>query len=179
MTAPAQPFSFGAPVPQLFWEELETKFKDHSRRLIRDIAKTLAVSHEPLERAFFKGQVLRPYLYEDQANQEADIGMRCTYLCQRPDAPALVQTCGQPVLWSAGLHGTHRCPTHAFTSGHATTPVASLRRVTGTLEEMGTGGEGPLYVTEMDEVVGPSGLRGQYHRATKKVVLIQPEDGGV
>ena len=80
------------------------------RILVKDIATTLGQPDAPLVKAL-KEQKVAPYIFEEAGDK--DIEMRCSTQCQRPTAPRILQTCGQPVLWSSGVD---RCAEHAFTT---------------------------------------------------------------
>lgn len=95
----------GSAIPSILWDAFEEALQTNMLRLAKDIATTLGKSHHPLMEAI-KKQKVRPYLV-DSANDEIDIA--CDYICQRPDAPALIQPCRQAILW-----GFKRCPQHMY-----------------------------------------------------------------
>jgi hypothetical protein len=93
------------PVPELIWNCLEESLGAAMRTLAKDIAKTLGQPEAPLLNAI-KIKKMIPYIVEETTDREVD--MRCTYVCEKAGT-RLCQPCGQPILWSKGVH---RCPDH-------------------------------------------------------------------
>jgi hypothetical protein len=98
----------GAAVPSIVWDAFEEALHTNMYRLAKDIAMTLGQPNQPLLDAI-KANKVRPFLVE--MNEDRDISLVCDYICQRPDAPAILQPCGQVVLW--GIH-SRRCPQHMY-----------------------------------------------------------------
>ncbi len=127
---PLSPFQVGVPVPALLWDTFEEALRVNVRRLAKDIAGTLGTSDVPLLDALFKGPKgsVRPYLFEDDAGIAAgqEVDMRCRHMCQRPDAPAILQPCGRPIVWATGASAKHRCAEHLYATPTPAQKVASL-----------------------------------------------------
>lgn len=168
----ANPFSFGAPIPAILWISLEEAMKTNMRRLAKDIASTLAQPEQPLMDALFKGKeaVIRPYLFEE-ADEDKDIDMRCSVICQRPDAPLFLQQCGRPVFWDATKGaGPHRCTRHLFTAPVLRPRLPDLFPLLSESEEL----EEPLWHMSTGEVVDAENRpRGVYDKERKRLVLFE------
>jgi hypothetical protein len=95
----------GSAIPSILWDAFEEALQTNMLRLAKDIATTLGKPHHPLMEAIKKEKV-RPYLVDSSCDE---IDIACDYICQRPDAPALLQPCAQAVLW-----GFKRCPQHMY-----------------------------------------------------------------
>jgi hypothetical protein len=180
MSTPSAPFSFGAPIPALLWESVEEAMRANMRILAKDIAATLGQPEAPLLDAL-RSATVKPYLFEE-ADQDKELDMRCEFLCQRPDAPAVIQRCQQPVFWNATdcPAGTHRCTEHLYA-----TPMprpAGLMRIRP-LEMDGVDAEDSatsLFRTEDDTVINGAGsTRGRYDANAKRLTLfvVEEEDG--
>jgi hypothetical protein len=106
MTAP---FST-VPVPRLLWESFEVAMNAKIHRLAKDIATTLGESDAPLLKAL-KSAPVKAYLAE-LPDPEMDLSdLRCDHLCCKPNAPQLLQPCGEPIVWSTATT-RRRCPLH-------------------------------------------------------------------
>jgi hypothetical protein len=176
---PQAPFSFGAPIPSLLWESVEEAMRANMRILAKDIAATLGQPDAPLLEAL-RSATVKPYLFEE-ADQDKELDMRCDFLCQRPDAPAVIQQCRQPVFWNA-THcstGTHRCTEHLYA-----TPMprpAGLMRLRP-LEMDGIDAEEDsdtsLFHTQDGSVLNGAGAaRGRYEPRAKRLTLFVVEEG--
>ena len=161
------PFKFGAPIPALLWESFEEVLRANMRLLAKDIASTLGQPEAPLLEAI-RTNTVRPYLFEE-SDQDRELDTRCGHLCQRPDAPTILQPCQQPVFWSAA--GEHqRCTEHLYTP--------SIPRPTGlqrlhplqSCDDCPT----PLYHDSDGNVKDGHGtLRGHYSSAKHRLTLFQ------
>jgi hypothetical protein len=100
----------GCAVPSILWDSFENALQTNIYRLVKDIAATLGESHQPLLDAI-KTNKVRPFLVD--MNDATDLNLVCDYICQRPDAPAILQPCGQVVLWGTTVR---RCPQHMYSS---------------------------------------------------------------
>lgn len=180
----SSPFQVGVPVPALLWDTFEEALRVNVRRLAKDIAGTLGTSDVPLLDALFKGPKgsVRPYLFEDDpataAEQEVD--MRCRHMCQRPDAPAILQSCGRPIVWATGAGSKHRCAEHLYAAPPASQKMAALP-VLIPLEAAGISdaASGPLF-RSTDGTVYDSDYRacGSYDLETKVLMLFQVSPDG-
>jgi hypothetical protein len=110
----------GSAIPSILWDAFEEALQTNMLRLAKDIATTLGKPHHPLMEAI-KKQKVRPYLV-DSGNDEIDIA--CDYICERPDAPALIQPCAQAILW-----GFKRCPQHIYLEKAALPKLPKAKRV--------------------------------------------------
>jgi hypothetical protein len=148
----------GSPVPSILWDAFEEALHTNMYRLAKDIATSLGQPHQPLLDAI-KTNKIRPFLVEGDRNLE----IACDYVCRRPDAPGLLQTCGQVVFWGTGLH---RCPQHMYS-----TPLISSLPVVKAIQAEDV----RMYVTEDGEVYdGMYNLRGRMFG--KKIVLFELEE---
>ena len=153
-----EPFSIGSPVPSLLWEAFQDALEGNMRRLAKDIAKTLLQPEAPLLAAIMT-KTVRPYIFEETDDRELD--MRCDYICQRPATPGVLQSCGQPVLWSSGIS---RCPEHVHSQQKGSTlpTVYPLDY------------EEPLYVTEDGTAYSAAEgfvARGRFDKERKRLTL--------
>lgn len=98
----------GAAVPSILWDAFEEALHTNMYRLAKDIATTLGQPTQPLLDAIKENKV-RPFLVE--MNDDRDLDLVCDFMCQRPDAPAILQPCGQVVLWGTTVR---RCPQHMY-----------------------------------------------------------------
>lgn len=168
--AAPSPFQFGAPVPALLWESFEEVLRTNMRILVKDIATTLGQPEAPLLEAI-KAQTVRPYLFEGGGDTDAELDMRCGFLCQRPDAPSILQCCGQPVLWSAATAtagAPHRCTEHLY--------ATAISRPAGLPRLMRLEGQ-PLF-HDADGLVkdGSCQTKGRYCLETKRLTLFEVEE---
>lgn len=147
------------------------------RRLAKDIASTLGTSDTPLLNAILKSPAasIKPYLFEESEAEEKEVDMRCSYLCQRPDAPLFLQPCRQPVVWSApaAAEGRHQCcAEHLYL---AAIPESKMRGLTvlTPLETSGDG-DGPYYHTQ-DGLVYDATYKacGRYDQASKELIIFK------
>lgn len=178
VTTFANPFSFGAPIPALLWESIEGAMRANMRNLAKDIAATLGQPDTLLLEAL-RSTTVKPYLF-DECDQDKELDMRCSFLCQRPDAPSVIQRCQQPVFWSAAsgtTPHTHRCTEHLYA-----TPMprpAGLTRL-HPLEMDGLDTEDSsysLFRTEDGSVVNGMGAnRGRYDSDAKRLTLFVIEE---
>lgn len=171
MAAPL-PFQFGAPVPALLWESFEEVLRTNMRILVKDIATTLGQPEAPLLEAI-RAQTVRPYLFESGGGDNTELDMRCDFLCQRPDAPAILQRCGQAVLWSAataaaGAGGIHRCTEHLYAS--------PLPRPAGLPRLVRLEGQPLFHDAEGAVKDGSFQLKGRYCSETKRLTLFKVEE---
>lgn len=175
----ASPFSFGAPIPALLWESVEEAMRANMRILAKDIAATLGQPDAPLLEAL-RSATVKPYLF-DECDQEKELDMRCDYLCQRPDAPTVIQQCKQPVFWNATTSAipTHRCTEHLYAT--LMPRPAGLPRFSP-LEMDGIDAEDsntPLFHTEEGTVFNGGGcVRGRYDSDAKRLTLFIVEEQG-
>lgn len=177
MAAPASaaacPFQFGAPVPALLWESFEEVLRTNMRILVKDIAVTLGQPEAPLLEAI-KAQTVKPYLFESVGSggaADAELDMRCTHLCQRPDAPAILQRCGQPVLWAAATASSgapHRCTEHLY--------AAPLPRPAGLARLVRIEGHALFHDSEGLVKDGSDRPKGRYDLQTKRLTLFELEE---
>ena len=124
----------GCAVPSILWDAFEEALQTNMYRLVKDIATTLGQPHQPLLEAI-KAKKVKPYLVDTSYTQESDAV--CDYICQRPDAMAVLQPCGPPVLWGAG---PSRCPQHMYMT-QSTSNLPLLKALTP-VEQI------PLYMSE-------------------------------
>jgi hypothetical protein len=180
MTSPPPNFELAAPIPSLLWDGLEQALKSNVRKLIREVATAVGQPDGPLQEAVLgKGCLIRPYLFEEANSMDLDPAMRCSYLCQRPDAPVILQECGQPVLWSAAAAAdgrAPRCPHHCFSKGQGTTSSAGLTQ-SAPIEKGGTNCDDPLFATHYGAVYDGTQCRGRYSKATGRLTLFEVEEG--
>ena len=178
MSAVTTPFSFGAPIPALLWESVEEAMRANMRILAKDIAATLGQPDAPLLEAL-RSATVKPYLFEE-SDQDKELDMRCDYLCQRPDAPSVIQRCQQPVFWNATdcPATVHRCTEHLYA-----TPMprpAGLMRLRS-LEMDGLDAEDSttsLFHAEDGTVLNGAGAaRGLYDSGAKRLTLFVVEEG--
>lgn len=169
--AAACPFQFGTPVPSLLWESFEEVLRTNMRILVKDIATTLGQPEAPLLEAI-KAQTVRPYLFEEgAAAANAELDMRCTHLCQRPDAPAVLQKCGQPVLWAAATAcsgAPHRCTEHLY--------AAALPRPAGLPRLLRLEGHALFHDSEGLVKDGWGSAKGRYDPQTQRLILFEVEE---
>ena len=101
----------GAPIPSIIWSSLEDTLQANMRRLVKDIAATLGQPEGPLLQAI-KSETIRPYLFEESA--DADIDMRCEFVCQTPETPLYIRPCARPISShsrkSRSHDQNHYCP---------------------------------------------------------------------
>ena len=172
------PFKLGVPIPALLWTTFEEALRINIRRLAKDISTTLGKPDAPLLDALLKpstgAPVCRPYLFEEatpsDATEELEVDMRCEHLCQRPDAPALLQPCRQPVVWSAAA--THRCAEHLYcppppVAAFATLPTLTpIEPVEDEVTTLFSSPEGNVYD-------GAYALRGKYDKTSGTLTLFE------
>jgi hypothetical protein len=165
------PLAFGTPVPSILWDTFEEALKSNMRLLAKDIAATLGQPEAPLLNAIRAGSV-RPYLFEESAAHD-DVNMRCEHLCQRPEAPFVLQACNQPIVWSSAA-AKQRCPEHLYCQETPRTvglPVVYPIDMTGLDDEDKAS---PLYRTEEGLVLDGTGTpRGRYCLETKRLTLFR------
>lgn len=170
------PFQLGVPVPSLLWETFEEALRANIRRLAKDIATTLGTPEAPLLNAILKNPsaTVRPYLFEEDSTLSGDkeVDMRCGYMCQRPDAPAFLQPCGQPVIWE-GATKHHRCAEHLYS---CVAPTAKIEGLPHLIPLQTTEGETPLFRSE-DGTVYDSHFEpcGYFEKETKTLILFEVE----
>lgn len=122
------PFSVGVPIPDILFKPLETALRTKIRSLAKDIATTLGQSEDPLLAALLKGTSVRPYIVEE--SDEKDNDARCTFKCVHPDSPAILQACGEPILWSSRPGRPFlRCVAHAFANTKLVGSTITLRKL--------------------------------------------------
>lgn len=176
---PPNPFQVGVPIPTLLWGTFEDALRINIRRLAKDISTTLGVSDAPLLNAILKAPKggVRPYLFEEAAANDSagpEVDMRCCYMCQRPDAPVILQPCGQPVVWNAAAAAgaTHRCAEHLYAEAPPTQKVGALPRLIP-IDTNENGGR-PLF-RSLDGTVYDSSYCccGQYNEETKTLILFE------
>lgn len=179
MTSPATvapaPFKHGLPVPAILWDAFEETLRANMRRLAKDIAKTLGQSETPLIEALFKGggATVKPYIFEEASSTtEKEIDMRCDFLCQMPGgSKQIVQTCGQPIVWSAAPAST-RCTEHLYAKP-SVPPPSHMQRLTS-LEPAALDDDAPLFAAEDGTVYDKTyTVRGRYNFSSKKLVLFE------
>jgi hypothetical protein len=172
MAAGTTPFQFGAPVPALLWESFEEVLRTNMRILVKDIATTLGQPEAPLLEAI-KAQTVRPYLFEASSDADTELDMRCDFLCQRPDAPTILQRCGQPVLWcaataAAGAGGIHRCTEHIY--------ATAISRPAGLPRLLRLEGQPLFHDAEGLVKNGSCQAKGRYCLETKRLTLFEVEE---
>ena len=147
--APMSGLSLGAPIPAILWSSLEDVLGTTMRLFAKDIAKTLGRPEAPLLQAL-KAETIRPYIFEE-SDDTKEIDMRCQIMCQKPDAPAFIQKCCEPVAWTSS---SKRCLAHLSTKPPAPSSLPIMKR----LEH-----EPPLYVSEDATVYSADGIAtGQF-----------------
>jgi hypothetical protein len=148
------------------------------RMLVKDIATTLGQPEAPLLEAL-RSKTIRPYLFEDAAEQDKELDMRCQHLCQRPDAPAYLQPCGQPVVWHATpCPNGHRCAEHLY-AAPVPRPAGLPRRRPLQMDGVDEDLRGPytLYHTDDGTVLDGTGApRGRYTADSQRLTLFQVLD---
>lgn len=174
MTEPATPpLQLGVPIPALLWASVEDALRVNMRLLAKDIAKTLGVSDAPLLESL-QVEKIRPYIFEESADKEQD--MRCDFYCQRPDAPAIMQRCQQPVFWGATNSGTCRCTEHMYATKNPR-PSGLPRGRALPKEEFDEDDQLPAaFLTEENRLVdGSCEARGSYTPAAKRLFIFNVE----
>ena len=152
----------GAPIPSIIWSSLEDTLQANMRRLVKDIAATLGQPEGPLLQAI-KSETIRPYLFEESA--DADVDMRCEFVCQTPETPLYIRPCARPVMWP-----TKRCAEHAYSITCAHRALPKLQA----LEPV----EGARYFVSEDDTVynAEYSAVGRYVRESKRLVLFSVGD---
>lgn len=119
----SHPFSVGVPIPDILFTPLQAALRLKIKTLAKDIAATLGESEEPLLAELLKGASVTPYILEEEDSKDSDA--RCDFLCVHPESPAIIQKCGEPILWSSrpGVK-PRRCAAHAF--ARATIPLPGI-----------------------------------------------------
>lgn len=138
-------------------------------RLAKDIAKTLGQPDAPLLQAI-KAMTVRPYIFEEAGAEDAEVDMRCRFLCQPADTPLFIQPCGKPVLWVEGVATRPRCAEHAYSppiSYNGLHPLKALE-VVGE-DKYFVGEDGTVYDVEYRP-------RGAYDMETKRLTLFTVAD---
>lgn len=162
----ATPLTLGLPVDGLLYTVFESAVKASVRLLVKDIATAVGQPEDPLLKALKANQV-RPYIFEEDAT-EKEPDMRCTYVCQRPDQPAILQPCGQPVYWNAGCA---RCAEHLYAK--ATKPQGRLTPVQRIEEIDECRG---LFVTGEGMVMNGAGeVVGTYYKESQRLIVFEVE----
>jgi hypothetical protein len=141
---PDPPFSVGVPIPDILFKPLETALKTKIRSLVKDIAHTLGQPEDPLLAALLKGSTVSPYIVEE--SDEKDNDARCNFKCTHPESPAILQECGEPILWSSRPGPSRRrCAAHAFASVKPPGPIQVLRRLDIEDETLVRGEDGTVF----------------------------------
>jgi hypothetical protein len=156
----ALPFTHGVPIPAILFDSLEATLQASMRLLVKDIAASLRESDAPLWKAI-KDKKVAPYIFEESADK--DIDMRCPYMTQGGDTPAIIKPCGQPVIWSSGIR---RCPEHAHSPIIRYPSRLPSVRILDHTPPMFVSEDNTVYDGEMNPV-------GQYDGATQNLYLFK------
>ncbi len=145
------------PIPKPLWDALENVLEVKSKQLIKDIAKTLNQSAQPLLEAF---KANKPCFYLQEMDDPTGNTFECeALLCHH----AVAHRCRKPVLL-----GQKVCPEHVVWKMPALQNKAELKRIhtgtaevyfldnfmnvyTGDFERVGMMVEGELVLFEIEE----------------------------